>query len=78
MKTGPDALSTSENESGSVKHENWDPTPSVLPKTSTSTQNIKTGPNALITVENESGGAKYENGTRRLPHRRKGDGECKT
>jgi hypothetical protein len=37
--------------------------PSVLPKMSTGTQNMKTGPDALATAENEYGDAKYENMT---------------
>jgi hypothetical protein len=64
MKTGPDALRTAENVSGSAKHENEsgrpryrrtrirEPTPSEPPKTSPGAQNIKTGPDALGTAEN--------------------------
>jgi hypothetical protein len=81
--TGPDALGTAENESGSAKHENeplrprkrrkrvrdrktikWDPMPSLPPKMSTGTQNMKMGLDALGSTENEFGSAKYENGTR--------------
>jgi hypothetical protein len=47
MKTGPDAVGTAENESGSAKHENG------------TAQNLKMGPDALGTVKNGSGSAKY-------------------
>jgi alanine dehydrogenase len=38
--------------------------PSVLPKTSTSAQNMKTGTKVLKTAENDSERAKQEYGTR--------------
>jgi hypothetical protein len=97
MKSGSDALGTTENESDSAKHENgtrrpryrgkrvrdrqtWkrDPTPSVPPKTSPWSQNLKTLPDALGTAEIEFGRAKHENRTRRTLHRRKRVGERKT
>jgi hypothetical protein len=81
MKTGPDALGTSENEFGSLKHEKGtrrpryrrkrDLTPSVPSKMSPGAQNLKTGPDTLGTPEIESGSAKHVNGTRRTWHRRK-------
>jgi hypothetical protein len=70
-KRGLDALGTDENEFGSAKHEKYDLTLSVPPKTSPSAQNMKTGPNALGTVENEFGRGKHENGTRHSRHRQK-------
>jgi hypothetical protein len=50
-----------------LERKTWkrDPTPSVPPKMSLGTQNMKTGPDALGTVENESGHTKHENETRR-------------
>jgi hypothetical protein len=45
--------------------------PSVPPKTSTGTQNMKMGPDTLEIAENESGSAKHEKGTRRPGFRRK-------
>jgi hypothetical protein len=36
------------------KTSKWDPTPTVLPKTSPDAQNMKTGPDALGSTENES------------------------
>jgi hypothetical protein len=68
MKTGPDALGTDENESGSAKQ---DPTHLAPPKMNPGAQNMKTGPDALGTAENESGRAKHENGTRFPRYRRK-------
>jgi hypothetical protein len=56
MKTGPDALRTAKNMSGSGKQ---DQTSSEPPKTSPGVKNIKTGTDALGTAENESGSAKH-------------------
>jgi hypothetical protein len=53
MKTGPDAIGTSENESGRAKHENGTPTPSVPSKTIPGARNMKMGPDALGTAGNE-------------------------
>jgi hypothetical protein len=64
MKTGPDALSTVENESGSTKHVNRTRHPRERKK-------MKAGPDALGTVENESGSGIHENGTRRPRYYRK-------
>jgi hypothetical protein len=69
MKTGPDALNTSENDSELAKHENGTRRPAVPPKTSPGALNIKMGPDALGTDENESGQVKHENGTRRPRYR---------
>jgi hypothetical protein len=81
MKTGPGALGTAENESGSAKFENGtrhcqyckkrDTTPSVPPKMSLEAQNMNTGPDAIGNPENGFGSAKHENGTRRARYRRK-------
>jgi hypothetical protein len=97
MKTGPKALGTIENDSGSAKHENGtrrrryrrkrfregniykrDPTPSVPPKTSPTTQNMKTGPDALGTAENESGLAKRDPTPSILPKMSPGAQNMKT
>jgi hypothetical protein len=71
MKGGPDVLGFAENESGSAKHENGTPTPSVSLKTSQRAQNMKKGPDAHGTAENEFESAKHENWTRRPRIRRK-------
>jgi hypothetical protein len=73
MKTGPYALGTAENLSGSAKHENGtrspryrktlklDPTPSVPLKTDPGAQNMKMRPGASDIAKNEPGSAKHEN-----------------
>jgi hypothetical protein len=79
MKTGPDAISTTENVFGSPKHEK---TPMIPSKMCSGARNITTGPDALGTAENESGCAKHENGTRRSRRRPRNRRirvrECKT
>jgi hypothetical protein len=52
MKTGPNTVGTAENKFMTAKHENQDPTPSELPKTSPGAQNMKTGTDSLVTAEN--------------------------
>jgi hypothetical protein len=73
MKTGPDALDTAENMSGSAKHENG--TRLVFSCTtrneSENEKNMKTGVDALGTAEKESGREKHENMTRCILYRRK-------
>jgi hypothetical protein len=73
MKTGPDALSTAENMSGSEKMKTGSLSAQnvIPPKASLSAQNVKTGHDALITGENESGHAKHEKGTLRPLYRPK-------
>jgi hypothetical protein len=66
MKTGPDALGTAENESGSAKTGKRDSTPWLEPKISPGAQNMKTRRNALGYNE-----YKHENGTRRTRRLRK-------
>jgi hypothetical protein len=51
MKTGPDVVDTSGNESGSVKRV---ATPSVPPKMSLGAQNMKMGGDAFGTANNDS------------------------
>jgi hypothetical protein len=67
MKTGPDALSTAEKESGPAKLENGTRRPWYPDAVGTA----KTIPGALCTAENEFGQEKQENGTRRPRYRRK-------
>jgi hypothetical protein len=55
MKTGRGALGTTPNDSGSLKHDNRDPTLSVPPKTSPRAQNMKMGPHALGTSKMNQG-----------------------
>jgi hypothetical protein len=71
MKTGPDVLGTTENESKSAKHENRTMVPLVPPKTCPEAQNMKEEPNTLDTAKNKSGNAKHKNGTRRPQYSRK-------
>jgi hypothetical protein len=71
MKTGPDALGISGNDSASLKHEIRSRHLRYHPETSPGTQNMKTGADALDSDKNESGRAKHENGTRRPRYRRK-------
>jgi hypothetical protein len=47
MKKGPDALATTEIESGPPKHENGTRRPTVPPKTTPGALNTKTGTDAL-------------------------------
>jgi hypothetical protein len=70
MKTGSNALGTTENELGAQKIKTG-PTPSVLPKMSSGAQNMETEPDDLGTAKNESERAKYQNGTRHPRYRRK-------
>jgi hypothetical protein len=69
IKTGSDAVDNAENNSGSTKHENGTPTPSIPPKMSPGALNM--GPDTLYTAKNESGDAIHENGTRRSRYRLK-------
>jgi hypothetical protein len=72
MKTGLDALGTSENESGRTKQENGTRRPPHRrKKMSIGAQNMKTETDALCTAENDSGRAKHEGETRRPRYRRK-------
>jgi hypothetical protein len=65
MKSGLDALSTTEKVSASAINENG------TLKMITGVQNMKMGPNALGTAEKEYGDAKLENGARHPLNRRK-------
>jgi hypothetical protein len=61
LKTGPDALGTTEIGSESTKHENWTLAPSVPSKMGPGVQNMKNELVALGTAENESKSARREN-----------------
>jgi hypothetical protein len=77
MNTGPNALGTTENVLGSAKKKR-DPMPTVPPKTSSGTQNMKTGPGTRGTTTNKSGRSKHENGTRHPRYHEKYVSERKT
>jgi hypothetical protein len=70
MKTGPEAVGTAKNGSGSANMKT-EPTPSVPTKMSPGAQNLKTGSDAVGTAENGSESTKHENEIRRRRYRGK-------